>query len=215
MRLKYFNKSEYTSLNEALSDIRKELLSLCPTDTDDVRWSRALDGAKAYVKKHGVGGESGSAPSDDAVPESSYNGYFTIKLRTLEDGTQKIVVCDGATYDAAKGTSGVSICYVNDTIFRVNSTELSPITDVNTRYVVLKYTPRDYNEGADNSMYGVAIYDMLYEDIEASKNPCYIIGQYTIEDGEITVIQRHAAERYQSKYASNGIIYMEYIVECF
>ena len=36
---------------------------------------------------------------------SSYNGYFTIKLRTLEDGTQKIVVCDGATYDAEKGSS--------------------------------------------------------------------------------------------------------------
>lgn len=147
--------------------------------------------------------------------DSSYNGYFTIKLRTLGDGTQTIVVCDGATYDAEKGTSGVSICYVNDTIFRVDSTELSPITDVNTRYVVLKYTPMDYSEGADNSMYGVAVYDMLYEDIKASKSPCYIIGQYTIEDGEITVIQRHAVERYQSKYASNGIIYIEYIVECF
>ena len=206
MGLKYFNKSEYTNLNEALSAIRKELLSLCPTDTDDVRWTRALDGAKAYVKKsNGAGGDSGSAPSDDAVSES-YNGYFTIKLRTLEDGTQRIVVCDGATYDAENGTSKESKARVNNAEFLIPYYE----TDVAPGYIVLQYTPAVFDEDGVETM-EESIEINIVQDTQNEKF-MYEIGECLISDNTVKIIQRHGTT--PSLYFSNGIAYIEYFIEC-
>jgi hypothetical protein len=207
MGLKYFNKAEYPSINEALSAIRKELLSLCPTDTDDVRWSRALDGAKAYVKKsNGAGGDSGSAPSDDAVPEASYNGYFTIKLRTLEDGTQKIVVCDGTTYNAEKGTSKESKARVNNVEFLIPYYE----TDVTSGYIVLQCTPAVFDEdGVETTVESIEI--KIVQDTQNEKF-IYEIGECTISDNTVKIIQRHGTT--PSLYFSNGIAYIEYFIEC-
>jgi hypothetical protein len=138
--------------------------------------------------------------------DSSYNGYFTIKLRTIEDGTQKIVVCDGATYDAEKGTSKESKARVNNAEFLIPYYE----TDVNSGYIVLQYTPAVFDEDGIETM-AESIGIKIVQDTRNEKF-IYEIGECLISDNTAKIIQRHGYT--PSLYFSNGIAYIEYFIEC-
>ena len=127
MGLKYFNKSEYKSLNDALSDIRRELLSLCPTDTADVKWSRSLEGIKAYTKR--MGGASSTPETVQDSVDTQYEGMFALKLKYVDGKPSKIVVCDGATYDAIANKSADSLVSFNHITYAAPYSELDIVYD--------------------------------------------------------------------------------------
>ena len=138
--------------------------------------------------------------------DSSYNGYFTIKLRTLEDGTQKIVVCDGATYDAEKGTSGESKARVNNKEFPIPYFE----SDVVYGYIILQYTPTVFDEDGNET----TVESIEIKIVQSTQNEKFIyeIGECTTSDNIVKIIQRHGTT--PSLYFSNGIAYIEYFIEC-
>jgi hypothetical protein len=145
-------------------------------------------------------------PENTSETQYSYNGYFTIKLRTIEDGTQQIVVCDGATYDAEKGTSKESKARVNNVEFLIPYYE----TDVTSGYIVLQYTPAVFDEdGVETTVESIEI--KIVQDTQNEKF-IYEIGECTISDNTVKIIQRHGTT--PSLYFSNGIAYIEYFIEC-
>jgi hypothetical protein len=150
-------------------------------------------------------------PENTSETQYSYNGYFTIKLRTLEDGTQKIVVCDGATYDAEKHTSGDMLVRVNQVVFTVSYTEL-PISE-GYAYIVILYTPPrlDANGNViDHGNQSVSI--QALKNIEDDTRPYYILGNYSYVNGVLKVIQRHGTV--PTTYMSNGVADIEYFIKC-
>lgn len=146
--------------------------------------------------------------------ESSYNGHFTIKLRTLEDGTQKIVVCDGATYDAEKGTSADSVAFVNSIHLKVPYFETDIIgTD---KYIVGEFVPDLWeNAGSsylDNVYVKIVLCDNIYAYENATEEPkdglkeryISLIGEYHVRDGACRIIQRHTL----------GVLDIKYHIRC-
>lgn len=136
----------------------------------------------------------------------SYNGYFTIKLRTTEDGTQKIVVCDGATYDAAEGNSGDSLAKVNTVIFSVKYKEF----DIQDGYVYLMFIPVSEDNATEEHV--ALMFDNEY--LDRQDDATYLIGECHVsqETGDATIIQRHGTSA--TLYMSNGVAYIEYIIRC-
>ena len=157
--------------------------------------------------------------------ESAYNGYFTIKLRTVgegDDATQNIIVCDGETYDAEKGTSGVSLASVNGKTYEVDSVEIAvPETNI---YIVGEFIPPVYNEdGTELSDSRVEITTCNnvadYENNTENPDPdiverfVTVIGEVIIKDTGVSIIQRHGAVASGALY-NNGKLVIEYYVRC-
>lgn len=142
---------------------------------------------------------------------SGYNGYFTIKLRTLENGTQKLVVCDGETYDSTKNTSEESIVRVNQVEFPVPYTELEILNG--KRHLVIIYTPPQLDaEGNVIGQGNQSVHIEAITDVVNEKRPHYLIGSYTKEADTVKIIQRHGTA--PTNYMSNGIADMEYFIIC-
>lgn len=129
--------------------------------------------------------------------ESSYNGYFTIKLRTLEDGTQKIVVCDGATYDAEKGTSGESLCQVNGSNYYIPYAEFNFDDVVGRRLFIV------YRKNEDTHKYEAVL--QWIGNTESIHDTNYIVGEVY----STSLVQRHGATG-----NGNGVPQLTHIVTC-
>lgn len=157
---------------------------------------------------------------------SEYNGYFTIKLRTVgegDDATQNIVVCDGMTYDNEEGTSDVSLASVNGKSYEVAYFEM-PAADA-LRYIVAEFIPPVYDEDQVittdaevkiSTCTNVWDYENNIEspDDSITERFCTVIGEVKItEDGDIKIIQRHGTA--SSSVFNNGEICIEYYAKCF
>jgi hypothetical protein len=139
----------------------------------------------------------------------SYNGYFTIKLRTLEDGTRKIVVCDGATYDAEKGTSGESMAYVGGVYHTVEITEI-PVPQKST-HVIAEFTPATRNDNGD-VITESDVFVSTCDDLTSKEGFFSEIGLLRVEDTVLQIIQRHGTSGFS--LFNNGTLFIDYYVRC-
>lgn len=101
MVLKYFNKRNYTSIPEALSDIRKELMAL---------WDREMP-----QTDEATGGGQVQQYMPQLYADTS-NGGYRADYRLILEGN-KVRVVDGATYNATTKTSDDMLVYVNGMAF--------------------------------------------------------------------------------------------------
>ena len=94
MALKYFTKKSYTSLSQMASDIRKELKSLCPIDSANIKWKRGVNGMRAVAVTK-LSGYTSAGTSDEQQPQvvadNGYSGYFTVIPGTVEGNVLKTV----------------------------------------------------------------------------------------------------------------------------
>lgn len=140
---------------------------------------------------------------EEVNTEVVYNGYFTIKTR-MEGEAQKIVVCDGKSYNPATGQSGVSRCKVNEYNYSIQSTTISP--ENGSKMIILVYTPDNGGGRGDVSI-------EIVDDIDDEERPIYLIGEYTFADGTLEVIQRHGTSA--TSFLANGMAYIEYFETCY
>ena len=115
MELKWFKPAIYRQgLSYVLWLIRKELLSLQPIDTDDIRWTRSSAGIRAYIKRSKSAENTQQAvTTQQATTVPSSTGYFCIYKKTetvkKEDGSSEnvysVVVAD--LNDKESGIAGV------------------------------------------------------------------------------------------------------------
>lgn len=136
-----------------------------------------------------------------ASVNSAYNGYFTIKTRNGKNGKPShIVVCDGATYDANKHTSGYSTARVGGEAFRVDYFE----TDIKQgNYLVfLKYTAGSMDvNGNVTQKSKVEICVEKNSDVALnSGDATFLIGDVNFQDGTVAVIQRFQGQPEQTPY---------------
>lgn len=158
---------------------------------------------------------------------TSYNGYFTIKVRNGENGRPShIVVCDGATYDAEKHTSGDMLIAVNGVIswFPYWEEGLKSEYGSGQKYIVAEYVPprvNDNNETVKEKIQLVIVDDPVkYANNEEKKDEkiteryTQLIGSFTWNStaGTVSIIQRHGTAN--AYYANNGMLYIEYFSAC-
>jgi hypothetical protein len=165
-----------------------------------------------------LGGEETSPKRQELISDSqessdvtvSYSGYFTLLIRTLEDETKRLVVCDAPTYDSQKGTSGDSLAKVNTVMFNVKYKEF----DIQDGYVYLMFVPESENEltGEVIKEHVAIMFDDKY--LDRQDDATYLIGECSVdpETGDPAIIQRHGTSA--TMYMSNGVAYIEYIIEC-
>jgi hypothetical protein len=166
MVLKYFNKQHYSSLNEALSAIKKELSAL---------WDREPQTTGDSV---GVMPDS-YTPEISAQSDTQYKGMFVISLITNTSGDaseHKITVREGGVSTFA------GIAKVNSDRFYVQAFESANLnTDSDSVwYVRLKYTPEggvDTGAGGNISEPTVDIELCDSVDSDTEDNAYYYIGK--------------------------------------
>lgn len=160
-----------------------------------------------------------------------YNGYFTIKLRVLPNGTKKLVVCDGQTYDDTKGTSGNSLAYVGVSPFLVPYYEVDIAKIESQKNVVAEFTPPEYDKDGNVTKEGyvsIAFCKSLDNYYGGSESPTdngrerffSLIGEISIKDGDVQITQRHgtayADDFRQAQFAYfNGALSIAYWVRCY
>ena len=186
MGLKFLQSKAYTSLKAVMTDIYRELVSLTPQDTSDIKWVRDGNGIKAYYKR--IPGGGGGSDSDVSTPlgggDSAYNGYFTINNISTET-EKKIAVCDGATWDGT--TSGTSTCKVNNVTFSV---AVSEFVITVTKLVCLKFTATSVVDGATvPAKVECVLLDSLPSD--TSEFCYYQIGRAIVSDNVMSITQDH------------------------
>lgn len=91
--LKWFNKSTYSGLGEALGAIRKELQALQPVDSADITWNKTSEGIQAVIRDKATASSSTQSTEDSTGNPitSEYTGYFKIVHR----GGRKFAVVNG------------------------------------------------------------------------------------------------------------------------
>lgn len=127
----------------------------------------------------------------EADADYSYSGYFKIvDASTTGNGTttHKIRVVDGATYDPETGSSGPSVCKVNNQVFSV---ELAEFTVSASKVYVLKFTAESVeSEGSPAKVEVVEVNALPSDD---SDYAWYQIGRVIVDDGSMTIQQDHTA----------------------
>ena len=207
MGLKFFNKDAYTSLGDALKDIKQELLSLCPKDSSNVRWQRGADGMSAIVKAGQSAADEGGAVLEESTSQpSGYNGYFTLKdVSTYnEDGTVKeyrVAVCDGETWDPETETSNHMSVVVNSGYIYIESCIFTPQNYDTINLVVVKEgtdvaglnIPKLYPIWQANQHYniGLAMYKSLPNEFLHKVVSVYLLGEISNAGTSNKIIQRH------------------------
>lgn len=116
--LKWLRTGAWSKLTDVLTAIRQELQSVQPIDTASIRWEKDAEGMRAYYTGRTGGGESLTVDEGGTAATNEYNGYFTIKLKTI-DGNTYAFVCDGATWNEENETSSGSLIYVNNRYYIV------------------------------------------------------------------------------------------------
>jgi hypothetical protein len=148
--------------------------------------------------------------------DNSYNGYFTIKIQKDADGkAEKIIVCDGATYDDKKNTSGTSKAEVNGVSFLVPF--FSDDVPNTSSIVYLLFTPfiadGENNIGQDKVEIKIGPETELNQDGKAT----YLIGEIVVSGGDVKVIQKHGIYNVygSDEYVSvNNVARFKYYYEC-
>ena len=136
----------------------------------------------------------------------SYNGYFVIKTRTIED-VKKIVVCDGKTYDAKEGRSGDSLVMVNGLMRSAPYTEFDIPSDQH-RYIYVKYISI-LEDAASGDRCEIRLGS---EDDISEETAIALIGEITKkESGDISITQRHGTILSKS---TNGVPYIDWTYAC-
>lgn len=115
MELKWFKPTTYRQgLGHILGLIRKELISLQPVDTDDIKWTRSATGLRAYIKTaKAIDYAQSESVTQQSTTSSSSSGYFCIYKKTevvkKADGSSEtvysVVVAD--LNDKESGIAGV------------------------------------------------------------------------------------------------------------
>jgi hypothetical protein len=181
--LKWFNKTRYASLGEALGDIYKELQSLQPQDSADIVWSKTGSGMSALRK--GSTASSGMStdidmtnPAKVKAVSGEYNSYFKIidSSETSADGTvtHKVSIVDG--YDR-----GSNRCKVNNKVYDLQyHTEAVTATSI----IALRFS-----SSAQKVEYYFST-DTLLPDDTSAYSYCQI-GTVTIKDSVMAIQQDH------------------------
>lgn len=150
---------------------------------------------RRVVAKVGDTPLSGAALKSRHRPEAdadySYSGYFKIvDASTTGNGTttHKIRVVDGATYDPETGSSGPSVCKVNNQVFSVEPAEFTVSA---SKVYVLKFTAESVeSEGSPAKVEVVEVNALPSDD---SDYAWYQIGRVIVDDGSMTIQQDHTA----------------------
>lgn len=87
--LRWFNKKRYSGIGEALTDIRKELQALQPTDSEDVVWSRQASGMSASLRTTNITESTGNTAVDDVSDTKKY------QFKIVREGDTKVKVVNG------------------------------------------------------------------------------------------------------------------------
>ena len=124
---------------------------------------------------------------------SSYNGYFTLKdVSTYnEDGTVhefRIAVCDGETWDANNESSGNMPVYVNSECYYLDSIIFDDIADSSSWDIFIQFTPLP--DGEDPAQHKFVELKIAPESVSSNT---YLIGEVSLSNGKVRVIQRHTA----------------------
>lgn len=181
--LKHFNRSTYTSLGDALGDIRKEFESLQPKDSTDIVWSHQNSGISATLRLS----KTGNGMPTEAITEENitqpvvsggYNSYFKIidASETAEDGTvtHKVSIVDG--YDR-----GSNRCKVNNKVYDLQyHTEAVTATSI----IALRFS-----SSAQKVEYYFST-DTLLPDDTSAYSYCQL-GTVTIKDSVMAIQQDH------------------------
>ena len=126
-----------------------------------------------------------------ASAPAGYSGYFKIvDASTTGNGTttHKIRVVDGATYDPETGSSGPSVCKVNNQVFSVEPAEFTVSA---SKVYVLKFTAESVeSEGSPAKVEVVEVNALPSDD---SDYAWYQIGRVIVDDGSMTIQQDHTA----------------------
>lgn len=127
---------------------------------------------------------------------AEYNGYFKIvDASTVNESgavSNKIKIVDGATYDSTSGTSGKSVCKVNNAVFQVDvfAEDVSQ-----SKIYVLKFTAATKASG-DTPASAAKVEIVSVDDVMPSddKSTAYFqIGRVIVTDGEMKIQQDHTA----------------------
>lgn len=157
-------------------------LESCATGTARIVWKASGTGEQWCVLQLGAGGAGGG----------EYNGYFKIvNASTTTSGqvSNKIMIVDGATYNAETGISGKSVCKVNNAVFQI---EVFSADVSSGKTYCLKYTAATAESGdipaADAKVEIVELDEMPSDD---TKNAYYQIGRTIVSDGSMKIQQDH------------------------
>jgi len=160
-------------------------LESCEAGTARIIWKAGNSGTQWCILQLGAGGAGGS----------EYNGYFKIvNASTTSEGGQtsnKIKIVDGATYDSTGGTSGKSVCKVNNAVFQIDpfSADVS-----GTKTYVLTYTAGTRASGstpATEATVEIVALDSMPSDTKT--NAYYQIGRAIVSNGQMKIQQDHTA----------------------
>ena len=130
----------------------------------------------------------GARVTETEAATEEYNGYFAIKTaeRTEEDldnNRVRVFVCDGATWNEETEKSRASYAYINGVGKTFESVELT-VTRTEP-YIVLRYYFKD------NTAKILAVPEPVTSFYTWSD---YIIGEFTVEDSEAKIVQRHKSD---------------------
>lgn len=160
-------------------------LESCEAGTARIIYSPGKTGQQWCILQLGAGGAG----------DEAYNGYFKIVNVSTTDSSgnvsNKIKIVDGATYSTESGTSGKSVCKVNNAVFQVDV--FSADVSVGKTYC-LKYTAATEEAG------GIPAASAKVEIVELDEMPSddkqtayYQIGRTIVSGGSMKIQQDHKA----------------------
>lgn len=151
--------------------------------------SRMPAGTVIHTLNHAKAAGLGQAP----VQKTEYNGYFTLKNLgqdndSVANGTVKIAVCDGETWDNEEEKSGNSLAYINGVEYSRPSTVLR--VGAEKPYIVLRV---DHQKSpGQNDFFKIAAVEKV---LDITNNVTdYVLGEVVFGTGKPALIQRHKGE---------------------
>ena len=183
MALKYFNKTSYNTLGDALGAIQKELESMQMIDSKDIKWVVQANGRQAILTSTNVGGAQPSEPVAMENPTTAvtyeYNSFFKIvdSSITNEDGSvvNMISVIDGRD-------RGKNCVKVNNSVYYIQYLNDKVVTE--SSIIALCFDAKQK----------AVTYTLVSENIlpdDTAEFSWYQIGEVIISDGTITIYQDH------------------------
>ena len=160
-------------------------LESCEAGTARIVYKAGNSGLQWCILQLGAGGAGGS----------EYNGYFKIVNASTTDTsgktTNRIRIVDGATYNATAGTSGKSVCKVNNAAFQVDmfSADVSA-----SKVYCLKYTAATKaNESTPAAAAKIEIVELDTMPSDDTKTAYYQIGRTIVANNTMKIQQDHTA----------------------
>lgn len=189
MALKYFNKRNYASVPEALSDIRKELTAL---------WDRDVPMVEDQIV--------GSQPQQ-YIPQITNNNTYNGAYKMILDG-DRVRIVDGATYNSTTKTSDDMLVVVNNTTMYAKPFLSEPKTA--DAVFAMCFTSRINNDGTmSETSPTVEVVDLSIEHDNWIPSNTYHnvwrrIGRLFVTDGAYRISQDH----------QSGDMNMDWYVSC-